>query len=241
MQTIKKVFRNSYSGEDIFSSATYKDGSWQYEKEFVAKSLQNQGFGKKAIVIGNGLSRLDFDLKEFTKSYVKTRLQTYGCNALYRDFAPDFLVATRHDVVNELIGKKYHNNHVVYASSVEILRNPGAFHLIPQDPSWNSGALATYLACFDGHPTVYLLGFDGIDTENYNNNVYADTNGYELTNVNKNDNYTALSVANVFKTYPLVDFVLVNKTGRGYMPDEWQGHTNLRRISFRELVLECDL
>jgi hypothetical protein len=238
MQTIKKFFRNTYTGEDVIASATYTSGSWLYEKEYIPKTSQNQGFGKTAVVIGNGVSRLGFNLAELKKSHLQTSLKTYGCNALYREFTPDFLVVTRPNIVNE-VKTNYCNEHVVYASSATIVNNPGNFHLIPQDPSWNSGSLAAYLACFDGYSSVYLLGFDGIDTPGHNNNVYLGTNGY-LSNLG-GDKFMTESMLHVFKTYPEVDFVLVNGSGRGYMPEVWKSRTNVRRINFRELVLECDL
>jgi hypothetical protein len=112
--------------------------------------------------------------------------------------------------------------------------------VIPQNPGWNAGAIAAYLACFDGHTKIYLLGHDGLDTVGHYDNVYKDTNAYTDYN-NTTDTYWALSMTHVFRTYPLVDFVLVNSTGSGYIPAQWQDHNNLRRISFRDLVLECDL
>ena len=240
MKTIKKLFRNSYTGEDIYASASYQDGVWEYTKEFVPRTLNYQGFGKTAVIIGNGISRLDFNLKEFKKQNVARKIQLYGCNALYRDFEPDFLVCTRPDVIKEVVQKRYSAPNVVYATGAAILNYPGSFHLIPQDPGWNSGSLAAYLACFDGYHKVVLIGFDGNDTPGSINNVYVNTTGYTDL-VGQNDRFMATSMGHVFKTYPLVDFVLVNSTGRGYMPAEWYGHTNLRRISFRDLVLECDL
>ena len=234
MKTIKKLFRNAYVGEDIYSAATYTEGKWSYEKEYVAKTLNHQGFDKKAIIIGNGISRLEFNLAEFQKPYIKKRIQTYGCNDLYKDYIPNFLVVTRPDAIEKVNQTGYCVDHVVYSSSSAILQYPGAFHLIPQDPSWNSGSIAAYLACFDGHSVVYLLGFDGNDTPDTNNNVYERTE-------RQNDSFMSLTMTHVFKTYPLVDFVLVNSTSRGYMPAAWYGVTNLRRIGFRDLVLECDL
>ena len=41
-----------------------------------------------AFVLGNGVSRKEIDLESLRKWG-----KTYGCNALYRDFAPDVLVA----------------------------------------------------------------------------------------------------------------------------------------------------
>jgi hypothetical protein len=240
MKSIKKLFRNSYSGEDIYTSASYKDGVWEYTTEHVQRTLNYQGYGKTALVIGNGVSRLEFDLNEFKKPNVKRRIQTYGCNAIFRDFTCDFLVCTRPDVIKEAVESKYCKSNVAYATGAAILDYPESFHLIPQDPGWNAGSLAAYLACFDGYHKVILIGFDGNDTHGTTNNVYANTNGY-LDSTVQNDKFMSLSMSHVFKTYPLVDFVLASRTGRGYMPAEWYGHTNLRRINYRQLVLECDL
>ncbi len=237
MQVVKQLFRNSYHGEDIYTSATYTNGTWSYDQEFVPKVLENQKFGGRAVVIGNGTSRLKFDL-----NHLKSKnLQTYGCNALYRDFDPDFLIAVGKDIGTEIRQSGYAIDHVVYSTTENIIKHPNTFHLIPQNPGWNAGAIAAYVACFDGHATVYLLGHDGLDTPGYFNNVYKNSNSYLVEEDKMTDKFWTLSMEHVFKTYNLVDFVLVNETGRGYMPDSWRGHTNLRRINFRELVLECDL
>jgi hypothetical protein len=236
MQTVKKIFRNTFHGEDIYSRATYTNGVWSYDKEHVPNIVNNQRFGQRAVVIGNGLSRQAFD----SNILKNKKIQTYGCNALYRDFEPNFLVAVGKDIAKEIRIQGYAATHVVYSTPDNILNYPGTFHLIPQNPSWNAGALAAYLACFDGHSTVYLIGHDGIDTPGNPNNIYRDTQGYTDYS-NTTDKFWALSMGHVFKTYNLVDFVLVNDTGRGYMPVEWSGYTNLRRISFRDFVLECDL
>jgi hypothetical protein len=236
MQTVKKLFRNTYQGEDIYSLAAYTQSDWSYDKEYVPNIVNNQRFGQRAVVIGNGISRKDFNLNIIKNK----KVQTYGCNALYRDFEPDFLVAVGKEIAKEIRIQGYASTHVVYSTPDNILNYPGTFHLIPQNPNWNAGAVATYLACFDGHSTVYLLGHEGIDTPGFSSNIYADTPGYkEYDKVT--DKFWALAMGLVFKTYSLVDFVLVSPTGRGYMPVEWNGHTNLRRIDFRDFVLECDL
>jgi hypothetical protein len=236
MQAVNRLFRNNYAGEDIYTAATYTNGAWSYDKEFVPRVLENQKFGGRAVVIGNGISRLGFNLL-----HLKNKIQTYGCNALYRDFEPDFLVAGSKDIGDEIKKSGYADTHVVYSTTENIIKYPNTFHLIPQTPAWNVGAISAYLACFDGHATVYLLGHDGLDTPGYFNNIYKGTNAYPVDEHKLTDKFWALSMSHVFKTYNLVDFVLVNETGRGYMPAEWRGHTNLRRINFRELVLECDL
>ena len=46
---------------------------------------------KQVFIIGNGESRQEIDLAELNQ-YGKT----YGCNALYRDYTPDALIAVDH-------------------------------------------------------------------------------------------------------------------------------------------------
>ena len=48
----------------------------------------------KAFCIGNGESRKGFDLEQ-----LRPHGKIYGCNALYRDFTPDVLVAVDHAYV----------------------------------------------------------------------------------------------------------------------------------------------
>ena len=52
---------------------------------------------KVAFVLGNGTSRKDLDL-----SKLKQNGTVYGCNAIYRDYLPDYLVAVDTKMVIEL-------------------------------------------------------------------------------------------------------------------------------------------
>ena len=246
MQSIKQMFRSTYDGEQIVVSSAYSAGTWTYEYENMPKTIHNTRFGNNALVIGNGIDRLTFDLSAVKRqqaafSTAKKILQTYGCNALYRDFDPDYLVITGDDIAAEIASTGYCTTHVVYANAVNINKHATKFHMIPQDPTWNSGAIAAYMACFDGHSRVYLMGFDGNDTVGASNNVYANTNAYKSDSEDHNDAFWSTAMNHVFRTYPVVDFVLVNSSGRGYMPEAWKSYTNLRRIDYRQMTLECDL
>ena len=130
----------------------------------------------------------------------------------------------------------------MYANAPHIQANPGKFYLIPQDPGWNSGTLATYLAAFDGHTTIYLLGFDGQDTPGCNYNVYAGTANYQHATMAQADPaFFDISMKYIFDLYDNVDFVRVMPTQASAMPESWKYTTNLRQISFRQYVLEADL
>ena len=45
-------------------------------------------YSNTAFIIGNGKSRENFDLEQ-----LRPHGHIYGCNALYRNFAPDYLIA----------------------------------------------------------------------------------------------------------------------------------------------------
>ena len=56
----------------------------------------------KAFCIGNGESRKGFDLEQ-----LRPHGKIYGCNALYRDFTPDVLVAVDHGICHEIYNSGY--------------------------------------------------------------------------------------------------------------------------------------
>lgn len=245
MQTVQKIYRSNYSGENVVTNMTYSGGSWNFERETVSNSVVNNQVSNKAIVIGNGESRKGIDLSLIGKHkgglLAAGALQSYGCNALYRDFSPNFLVAGGEEILKEIAESGYTNDHIVYANANAILDYPSKYYLIPQDPSWNTGAIAAYLACFDGHKTVYLMGFDGVDTISNGYNVYAGTNGYAEPTYGYSEEFWTQAMMQVFNTYGDVDFVRIAPTADFRMPEAWKYVVNLRQITFNEFTYEVDL
>lgn len=245
MQKINKLYRKDYTGQQVITDMKHENGSWEHVYEWVSNDVFNNHISNQAIVIGNGPTRLQLKL-DLIKNHKggllsRDRLQSYGCNALYRDFAPDFLVAIGKDIVKEIYESDYPDNNVVYTNGINILDYPGKFHIIPQDPGWNSGSIATYLACFDGHKKVFLVGFDGQDTPGYNSNVYADTAGYASARSNSSDEFFNLAMLEVFTTYSDVEFVRVMISRNAPMPEDWKFCKNVRQISYEDFRTEADL
>jgi hypothetical protein len=245
MQLIKPLYRANYTGEEVTTQLVYQNNRWNATNEFVHSQITNLQISNQALVIVNGSSRSEFDLR-----HVKThragllganRLQTYGCNASYRDYESDFLVAIGEEIVQEIAQSDYCDDNIVYANAESIVQYPKQFYLLPQDPHWNSGAIAAYLACFDGHQKVYLMGFDGNDSTNGHYNVYANTVGYYTADTHIPEDYWEQTMLQVMNTYPTVDFVRVMPTRNFRLPESWKYQTNLRTINFRDFVLEADL
>jgi len=245
MLNLLRKYRKGYQGEEIISERSYVDGAWTSTTEHVPNNVINNQISNRAVVFGNGVSRLDFDVKHLMakKSGLlgADTLQSYGCNAFYRDYTPDFLVVTDRVMAKELVDSGYADNNIVYTRVDISLEFPRKFYLIPHDPYADSGSTAAYLAAFDGHKKVYLLGFDGQDTPGMNNNVYANTPGYTDLNFHINDDKWFANQATIFKVYNDVEFVHVSAQGSSSIPEDWKYCPNLRQISHRDFVLEADL
>jgi len=245
MQKIKQLYRSSYAGENIITQLTYQNGEWNPETEMVPNQVFNTYTTTQALAIGNGESRLQFNLENIANHkgglFGTNRLQTYGCNALYRDFTPDFLVAVGDDIVKEIAQSNYVNNNIVYTNGQHILEYPGKFYLVPQNPSFDAGALAVYLACFDGHKKIFLMGFDGYDETSPINNVYKGTNGYPVEDELQNETFWNLSLNTVINTYPDVEFISVMPTAQWYLDSMFDSKPNFRQIDYRDFVSEADI
>lgn len=131
-----------------------------------------------ACVIANGPSRLNFDLY-----CINATMKTYGCNALYRDFIPDYLISMDLNMVVEIIDNDIHRQTKLYTehnNRLDQLAEDGE----PINFFWgfketnDSGNSALRLALQQDNDIVYMIGFD------YNNggaglpNVYSGTANY---------------------------------------------------------------
>lgn len=129
----------------------------------------------RAFVIGNGVSRRDINLDQ-----LKQLGTVYGCNALYREFTPDVLVATDKPIAEQIQQSGYSAQNKFYTRRP--ISGLGAIALPKSYFGYSSGPNATGLACTDGNLIVYLLGFDMGPNENQQfNNIYADTEFYRTS------------------------------------------------------------
>lgn len=126
---------------------------------------------QKAFVLGNGKSRLDIDLNKLRKFG-----KIYGCNALYRDFAPDVLVATDRPISDEIQRSGYAKKNVFYTRLPQ--KDSGA-KKIELNYGYSSGPIAISYALHHGATEVVMIGFDFSGTKGLFNNVYENTKFYK--------------------------------------------------------------
>tara|TARA_B110000503_G_scaffold72406_1_gene111965 strand:+ start:255 stop:836 length:582 start_codon:yes stop_codon:yes gene_type:complete len=132
---------------------------------------------KTAFVLGNGTSRKSIDL-----NHIKTQGTVYGCNALYREFDPDYLVAVDTKMILEINKAGYQHSHNVWTNPNRAYHQMNGFKFFNPSKGWSSGPTALWLASTHDTQDIYILGFDYQGIDDKINNVYADTPNYKKSN-----------------------------------------------------------
>jgi hypothetical protein len=157
-----------------------------------------------AFVLGNGVSRQSIDLQQLQKLG-----KVYGCNALYRTFAPDVLVSTDRPISQAIQQSGYSLKHTHYTR--QPLSDLGAQKIPQPYYGYSSGPVALALAAEHGHDRIYLLGFDlGANTRGTFNNIYADTEFYKKSS--QSPTYTGnwlQQISTIMLKFSTVDFIRV--------------------------------
>ena len=194
-----------------------------------------------ALVIGNGKSRLQFDLNTLSKIFT-----TYGCNALYRDFIPDYLISHDMGIADEILDQKAHYKTKFYTQHGTKMDNRykkgEPINFVIQDKYMgDSGTGALRLACMNNHKTIYMIGFDYSDNNTYIQNVYAGTKHYQPGPINNGGEFMLRQWESRLRyccdTYKDTSIIRVN--GNNYKPTcKKDNFTNITVEQFMEKINE---
>lgn len=198
--------QDQYKGEELIVNINIRRGKKDLTKEYFPLTYYNQGPVGTAICIGNHPDRLCVDLNK-----LKTLGQTYGCNALYRDFEPDHLIAVDIPMVKEIMESDYAGK--VFVPSLQKIKYQDRVHLIPNNPHHSSGLTCLHLACFHGHTKIYMIGYQFVDKEDTKTNIYKGTDSYSKIDVGTTMKWFQ-QLAKTMKANTDVEFVLVNDNPR---------------------------
>jgi hypothetical protein len=180
-----------------------------------------------AFVLGNGTGRQTISLPALHKLG-----KIYGCNALYREFTPDVLVATDKPIAACIQESGYAKINEFYTRRP--IEGFGAKRLPSEYYGYSSGPNALGLAARHGNVHIYMLGFDMGPTENkLFNNVYAGTEFY------KTPAHPPTFVGNwvkqvicVLRDYPQAQFIRVVGPTTAQIP-ELETVKNLTHVELR--------
>jgi len=230
-----KIDKSKYTKEefqkirDARRAEKAKQRSLKLQKEITeskSNPLPNTS-SNTCFVLGNGVSR-----KGILPQELNVYGKIYGCNALYREYNPDYLVAVDVKMILEISKSGYQYNHHVWTNPNRAFAKIQGLNYFRPSKGWSSGPTALWLASQHAHKRVFILGFDfkGLDDGKRLNNVYADTNNYKKSS----DGATFFGnwlrqTTTVVRENPFIDFYRVIMPDN-YIPDELNKFNNLKHI-----------
>lgn len=184
-----------------------------------------------AFVLGNGVSR-----KSIRPEDLKPLGKIYGCNALYRSFIPDYLIAVDARMVIEITRTGYQLQNQLWTNPNRSYRNIDGLNLFNPSKGWSSGPTALWLASQHKYKEIYILGFDlqGKENGRYFNNIFADTVNYKKSSDRATfyGNWLKQTVITVTEN-PEINYVRVIDDD-AFVPKEMINIKNLKHITVRD-------
>ena len=217
-------YRQDYPGEFVILNTTFKGGKKIQEREWIENPIQNQHISGRAAAIGSDIDNhkwFDYRVLENHRGGLlgSKKLQTYGTATIARDMRLDFAVDTDYNNLAPLVVNKYTENNVVYTTARNCILDPGEFYLIPQSPNFCTTVFPIYLAAFDGHKEIYMIGYT------------RELDGGQSDWIHQ--------VTEIIRAYSGTKFIMV---GNQYnMPDEWMSCANTGNLTQRDFVTYCDV
>jgi len=220
---IQPRYRRDYDGEFVIVETRLVDGANQQTREWIPNVIANHHTSGRAAVIGSRTLSHRFQHQRLQRHrgglLGRKRLQTYGTGDLWRDMKFDFFASADKTEIAAMVDQGYDRRCTVFTTARVCLENPGRFYLIPYLPQIDALALPLYLAAFDGHSEVFMLGYC-LETSSGSRNWILD-------------------IDQIMSAYAGTQFVLVGVAGN--MPESWRSHSNVRTMTPREFVTYCDV
>jgi hypothetical protein len=186
---------------------------------------------KSAFVLGNGTSRSHLKLQN-----LQNVATVYACNAIYREYDPDFLIAVDVKMVNEIVSAGYHKQHTVWTNPNKGISTKSHLNFFSPHKGWSSGPTALWFASQQKHKEIYIFGFDFQGLNGKVNNVYADTFNYKRST----DSATFFGnwlnqTLTVVRDNTNIKYTRVIEN-ENFIPDKLSSLTNLKHINYNEFA-----
>lgn len=227
-------YRRDYEGELLH------DGRADVAKQVLVKSknlfFRENGKGK-AIVIGNGISRINpqFDVMILGNKNrpIYGYKPIYACNGAIWDIKADYYVINNRVLLSQF--KSISSWDKIFLPW-DIFLDYKMANLIPLVSGVDAGTAAAFLACFDGNDEIFLFGFDGYNSDD---NCYKGRLGYDV-NVIKKSNIAVEWESNLHKLMRAYSNTKFYRVGSGRTPRTWMSRSNFQEISYKDAVFLGD-
>ena len=216
-------YRADYPGEFVILESKWSGGKKSETREWIPNPIINQHISGRAACIGSDIDQTRFDYVRLQRHrgglLSSKKLQTYGTGSISKQMPLDFTITTNNQLINDILESGYQQTNIVYTTPKNCINHPGDFYLIPMRLNIVDMASIVYLAAFDGHKEIFLLG--------YNKLIEGGQIGWEST------------IADIFSAYPGTQFYLVGE--KTIIPEIWLNCANVSVMDYDTWISYCDV
>ena len=216
-------YRQDYAGEFVILETRWSKGKKVERREWIENPIQNQHISGRAVCIGSSVDRFRFDYTRLQRHrgglLGSKKVQTYGVGDITQEMRLDFALESDQQKLKQILATKYQENNIVYTTPRNCIDIPGEFYLIPQHPRLIDIAAILYLAAFDGHREIFLLGY----------NVETPVDQPSWTT----------QVRQVIDAYAGIKFYLIGE--KSNMHDVWMEAVNTEHLDYGDFIGYCDI
>ena len=216
-------YRTDYAGEFVILETKWSGGKKSETREWIPNPIENHHLSGRAACIGSTFDQSTFDYTRLQRHrgglLGSKKLQTYGTGVIAQQMRLDFTIETDLAGLNKILESGYQANNIVYTSARYCIIHPGEFYLIPLRPIILDLATILYLAAFDGHQEIFMLGYTD------------EVEGGQTDWIDQ--------ISSVFLSYTGTKFYLVGESTR--MPDAWGNCPNTKNMTYNEFISYCDV
>jgi len=220
---INARYRVDYAGEFVVLESKWSGGRKTQTREWIANPIENQHISGRAACIASDVDKHKFNFSILKKHrgglLGSKKLQTYGASSITDYMILDFTVESKAHNLVKFIENNYYDANIVYTSARNCIANPGYFYIVPLRPMLTDIALLPYLAAFDGHKEIFLLG--------YNRDTPID------------EPMWANHVSEVIAGYPGTKFYFVGEATNLF--PQWLEHSNVETFTYQQFITYCDV
>ena len=223
---VQERYRKDYLGEFIIANTKLKNGKKQQQREWIPNLIKNQHISARAAAFFGKVESKFFDEGKVERHkgghLGKFKLQTYGIGDTWKNINLNFSFINDIGLLDEIIKAGIQEKTAVYTNSVNCIKRPGEFFLLPYNLKMPSPAGILYLAAFDEHKEIFICG-----AEQYGVDALA-------------SNKILKSVSRVIGCYKNTKFYFVVNKQR-HIPNEWKKFPNVQLMNHSKFVSYCDL
>lgn len=221
---MQETYRKDYPGEFVVTNTIWKGGKKEQQREWIENPIENQHISGRAVCIGGGHERDRFDYTVLQRHrgglLGSKKVQTYGIGDIAHEMRLDFTVESQSAKLGWFTESDYVESNVVYTTARNCIAYPGVFYLIPRNPLLLNIVTPVYLASFDGHNEIFLLGYNNDNPEPQHRWVPQ--------------------LVNIINTYRGVKFFLVGEPTNN-PPELLAKCSNLQAVSYRDWIGYADV